>query len=162
MDMVPGPGDHNGSCQRTVRQVHNEVTQSDVRAELVQFLSDDHNDRHLRSALVPEAPSEHAVQMEMVHSSDIPVHLHRRLRIFHLAQRSGFDDICSFARAPQLGDNILHLRSRDLQGKEHKGEALRPRPYPAGNGIHLDGYAVGCSSRYHQNYGFLEGKKVYL
>ena len=75
--MVSGRSGSDGSCQRTVRQVHNEVTEPYVRAELVQLLPDDHHGGHMRAALVSKTTSKHTVYMEMEHSADILVHLHR-------------------------------------------------------------------------------------
>ena len=77
--------------------------------------------------------------MELGHPIDFSIHLHRRFRIFHVTQRTGFDDIRRFSGETQFGDHFISLRRYHLQGKEHQGKTGGPGAYPAGNGVHLDG-----------------------
>ena len=112
-------------------------------AELVQFLPDDHYDRNLCLPVVSETPSDHSFPMDLGHSAHIDIHLHRGFRIFHFPQRPWLYDFRRFPGTPKFGDNIIHLRSHNLQGKEHKGQDSRSGTYSAGNGIHLDGVQIG-------------------
>ena len=77
MGLVRGTGNTHGSDQRTLRQVHHDVLEPDVRTELVQFLSDAHHDRYLRVVMVSEAPPKHSIPVEMDNYAHFHIHLHR-------------------------------------------------------------------------------------
>ena len=140
--MVRSCSHNHGRHKRTLRQIYNEVAQPYVRSELVQLLPDDHNDSNLRPSLVSQTSPDHSIPVEMEHPADFHIHLHRRLCLFHIIERSRLPYFCRISCAPQFGNHLFRLRSHFLQGTQPQGQAARPGSPPGRYGIHLDRHPV--------------------